>query len=191
MAQAIFGLIGVVIGAAITGGMSFWAEYRKESADLRSALRVFDDELSTALAGMRAFVSQGKWHPRIAGIALAEWPRNRPILAARLSPFDWLAASAAASAVSATVIRGEARLEASGAEAPLAGDDEEILEHAILTTERVQQILQTIHSPSPSLLGLLLWARQEKKRAKAGVDTRPPRLPVDADEAVPEERGAR
>jgi hypothetical protein len=179
MEQAIFGLIGVVVGALITGGTSFWSEKRRESAELRAALRILDDEIESAIAGISACLELRHWHPRIREIVLEDWPRSRGIIAARLNSVDWMAVSNANAVVTAITIRADARLNATGAGAApvLAEDDEETLAHAKATLEVIQGMMETIHSPEPGLYGLLKWAGQERKRAKRGIQTSPPELP--------------
>lgn len=40
MTEAIFGLVGVIVGAAITGGFEVWSDGRRRKSDLRQATRL-------------------------------------------------------------------------------------------------------------------------------------------------------
>jgi hypothetical protein len=184
MEQAIFGLIGVVVGALITGGMSFWSERRRESAELRAALRILDEEIGIAIAGISACLELRHWHPRMSEIALEDWPASRGIIAARLNSVDWMAISNANAVVTAIAIRADARLSAPGAGATpaLANDDEGTLAHAKATLEVLVGMMEAIHSPEPGLYGLLKWGLEERRRAKRGIQTSPPELPERANE---------
>jgi hypothetical protein len=96
MSAAIFGLIGVVIGALVTGGVTFFLEWRRERAALRAGLRLVGEELKDMLLEVQIMVDMRAWGPPevrqgLGGrISHEQWDRHRDVFAAQLSPTDWV-----------------------------------------------------------------------------------------------------
>jgi hypothetical protein len=88
--QAIFGLVGVVVGGLITGFVQGLQEWRRDRADLRAAARLLLRELQLAIVGLRVARPQMQ-----AGVVpsilanLAVWPEKQGLLARVLSDADW------------------------------------------------------------------------------------------------------
>jgi hypothetical protein len=95
MSAAAFGLIGVVIGAFVTGGVAFFLEWRRERAAVRAGLRLVGEELKDMLGEVRVMLEAGAWGPPDVRQGLGtrisheQWDRHRDVLAAHLSPDDW------------------------------------------------------------------------------------------------------
>jgi hypothetical protein len=60
VAEAIFGLVGVIVGAVVTGGVEFVAERRREAALLRKAARLVEAELDEAATIFEGALEDGK-----------------------------------------------------------------------------------------------------------------------------------
>ncbi|MGH8834336.1 MAG: hypothetical protein ACRDWG_04985 [Actinomycetes bacterium] len=99
MTEAIFGLIGVVIGALVTGGVTYALARRQESVDMRAGLRLVGEEYKDLLFVVNLLVA---WLEEVAdnpippsawgpwrGVSTRQWEQHRALLAARLSPADW------------------------------------------------------------------------------------------------------
>ncbi len=90
MTEAIFGLVGVVVGGLITGFVQGVQEWRRERADLRASARLLLRELQQAILGIRIV------RPRMEagglpaiGVNLTVWPEKQGLLARALSDADW------------------------------------------------------------------------------------------------------
>src|SRR4051794_31757018 len=97
MAQAIFGLIGVIVGAVVTGLVEWW-QARRTSANLRrAAARLVQDELVTAVGvitvalrdAQRAAATIREAVTQEAYISTAMWREYRPVLAEALTLGAW------------------------------------------------------------------------------------------------------
>jgi hypothetical protein len=95
VAQAIFGLIGVIIGAAVTGGVDLVLERRREDAAARQAKRLVASELHTMWVHLALLAREGrtpttppeKYGERFLPFAL--WEGHRASLARVVSDADW------------------------------------------------------------------------------------------------------
>jgi hypothetical protein len=92
MTEAVFGLVGVIVGAVLTGGIQWWMARRSEKALLRTAarliqveLRGFQDLLDLWLSLKR--IGAEWWKPP------EYWPAQRGVLAAGLSRENWTTVS--------------------------------------------------------------------------------------------------
>lgn len=97
MTEAIFGLIGVVTGALVTGWVTYVMARRQESAALRAALRLVGDEygdLWWVLSILPGYMERtgdwpdSDWEPW-RRTSRKQWEKHRDVLAARLTPADW------------------------------------------------------------------------------------------------------
>jgi hypothetical protein len=96
MTAAVFGLLGVVVGAVINGALSMIAQRRTERADLRSAARL----VRTELVGFRALALEGTRRtadelPQLRGATPVLWHSNRALLSRGLVVKDWEAVALA------------------------------------------------------------------------------------------------
>ena len=90
MTAAIFGLIGVVVGAAINGAVTSWHQRRVERSDFRSAARLVRSEL----VRFRSLAREAGRHipehlPQLHEAAPILWQSNRAVLARSLGEEDW------------------------------------------------------------------------------------------------------
>jgi hypothetical protein len=60
--EAIFGLVGVVVGGLLTAGVSYVMARRQERADTRGAARLVSSELLRNYAHLAAVVQARRWH---------------------------------------------------------------------------------------------------------------------------------
>jgi hypothetical protein len=86
--EAIFGLLGVLVGSAITWGMELWRARRGDSDEARVAARLVIDELRS-IANVRT--ADEPEFKRQKNLALQQdaWHSHRPVLARELSYDGW------------------------------------------------------------------------------------------------------
>lgn len=91
MSAAIFGLIGVVVGALVTGGVDYVMQRRREKAELRQARRVVAGELSDLWYQLETITAGDRWPGEVPEewFASRMWEAHRPVLASQLSDEDW------------------------------------------------------------------------------------------------------
>jgi len=93
MAEAIFGLLGVLVGSAITWGMELWRARRGDSDEARVAARLVIDELQSIdnvrTAGESEFQKQ-----RELALQQDAWHKHGTVLARELSYDGWRAVRA-------------------------------------------------------------------------------------------------
>jgi hypothetical protein len=87
MTAAIFGLVGVVVGALLQGVISWGMERRREGWAVRKAGRLFSAELQRCQLALEQAVSWRppmEWSTLVAGIeaALVRWPEHADVLRA-------------------------------------------------------------------------------------------------------------
>jgi hypothetical protein len=89
----LIGLLGVLVGAAITAGFGYLHDRQQESLDLRVAKREVAQEIALIGVGLQFFEVSGQRDPRsdIARLLPAtEWPQNEGVLARNLPDGVWL-----------------------------------------------------------------------------------------------------
>jgi hypothetical protein len=98
VSQAIFGLIGVIVGAALTGGWQWWLITRNRELRRRAAARLVLEELATGYSAIQAALNQDDTartaamlrdadaHGRIGASA---WHAQRALLAEELGDRGW------------------------------------------------------------------------------------------------------
>jgi hypothetical protein len=93
MGEAIFGLVGVVVGAVVAGGVDYALDRRRERAGLRAALRLVEDEYKDLLSVVAIVLQMRVWPPSDwqawRSTSRDQWETHRDVLAARLSAADW------------------------------------------------------------------------------------------------------
>jgi hypothetical protein len=92
VAEAILGLIGVLIGAAVTVAAQYVMRLRDERADARTAARLMYVELANAERNLLLLKGPAP-RPAFAkqSYSSAEWEDRRPVLARLLSADEWIA----------------------------------------------------------------------------------------------------
>jgi hypothetical protein len=92
LTPAIFGLVGVVVGAIVTGGVQVFLDWLHERRAVKRAKRLVSGELLQLITVLRSAYDTGRW-PQWADISLAfdtsAWRDERPYLAAAVSLFSW------------------------------------------------------------------------------------------------------
>lgn len=85
MAEAIFGLVGVVIGALVSGGVAFAIARRTETRKALASARLVQDELTAAAyeltAPLQAFA--------VARLSQQRWIDHQGVLAEALNTQEW------------------------------------------------------------------------------------------------------
>ena len=90
MTAAIFGLIGVIVGALINGTATMLLHRRTERSDARSAVRLVASELARFYLLAKASQQLPPDHlPQLHQSTPVVWESNRGVLARSLSSPDW------------------------------------------------------------------------------------------------------
>jgi hypothetical protein len=86
---AIFGLIGVVIGALITGGTNYVLQVRAERREIRAAARLTLQELTNTGDAIRIAIRLNNREFLRGSTSEDEWKRHHLFLARHLSDEEW------------------------------------------------------------------------------------------------------
>lgn len=89
MAEAIFGLVGVALGAVLQGGWSWWMERRREGWAAKRSGRLFGPALFRCGAAASSAVADGATWDELGAVIdanLAPWPEHSEVFAGTL---DW------------------------------------------------------------------------------------------------------
>lgn len=94
MSDAIFGLVGVVIGGLLTGALQVFQQRRSDRAEARAVARLLSAELSEQLQYLDALVNQD---PAVSKQAptISAWPEYRAAMARLLDDRTWQAVAGA------------------------------------------------------------------------------------------------
>ena len=95
MSDGAIGLIGVALGGLLTGGVTWFHDWRRRIRDARAARRVIRSELSEAAKAVSDAKQGDHWPPGWTRSWSESWLTYRPILAATMDDdsFDTLAAA--------------------------------------------------------------------------------------------------
>ena len=88
MIEAIFGLVGVVIGGVLTGGINYFLESRREQRAIRAAARLVKVELGVNHHELTNLRVAEKWLSD-RPFSTKEWNKHRDLLASALSVDAW------------------------------------------------------------------------------------------------------
>lgn len=94
MTEAIFGLIGVVIGAFLSGAVALAVEARRERRDCIVASRLVSDEISTLSVEVGFWIKEKAVSDDIWPLPRSSWDEHRAALARTLPAPDWEMVSA-------------------------------------------------------------------------------------------------
>jgi hypothetical protein len=88
MTEAIFGLVGVVVGGLLTGLMQAWQQWRTARAEMRTGARLISAELSVMAVKLGAYGEGETGRPELPDVV--DWPAHRAVLARELKRGDWV-----------------------------------------------------------------------------------------------------
>jgi hypothetical protein len=94
MAEGIFGLIGVLVGASVAGWVTLRLERRREKREALAARRIVKSELEEAKRAVQDALAGREWPPGWDETTWTQtWSTNRSVLAATMNGdhFDKLA----------------------------------------------------------------------------------------------------
>jgi hypothetical protein len=94
MEEAIFGLVGVIVGGLLTGGVQLWLEQRKEKRAVSRAKRLVQGELLNAILIYRSMYSTASktwpYYPDpTTALPTSAWQEHRADLASVLDEQLW------------------------------------------------------------------------------------------------------
>ncbi len=89
--EAIFGLLGVIVGGLLNGGVGLFTEHRRRKAEAKVAARLLYSEIEGNQLTSYLTLSAGKWTHAKVGFSVEEWNLHRTVLASVLSDDDWTA----------------------------------------------------------------------------------------------------
>jgi hypothetical protein len=87
MTEAIFGLVGVVVGGVLTGVVQAWQQRRTARAEMRAGARLISAELSVLQERLRRYGDGQTGRPELPDVV---WPAHRAVMARELDRDDWV-----------------------------------------------------------------------------------------------------
>jgi hypothetical protein len=105
VAEAIFGLVGVVVGALVTGGVEFLSERRRDAALLLKAARLVEAELDEAESAFKHALDQGRLWASQHQPSVPSWREYAPVLAEALGTSDWQVVESAVAIIRFATVR--------------------------------------------------------------------------------------
>lgn len=98
MTAAVFGLVGVIVGACVNGGVAFWARSQALRAERRVSARLVYEELDALDTTLSVSVDQ-RISLEDCPLPTPEWLAHKTILAAGLNRDEWVDVSGAYASV--------------------------------------------------------------------------------------------
>ena len=111
---AVYGIIGVIVGALATGGMQLAIERRRDRTRSRAAARLVAEEFVTGTVALMKLRRRPLGESVDAGEFVwpqGLWLENRGQLASALTPQEWMRVRNAAQAVAITKVRYQERAD--------------------------------------------------------------------------------
>jgi hypothetical protein len=134
---AVFGIVGVIVGAIITSGVSVYLVRERDKKDARAARRIFQSELEEAAHAIGYAFDGKKWPPGWTKKAWSEsWSTYRPTLAVAMEDDKGFGSLAEAYLFMELL---ETALAAG--ERPFVDDDEEFLKDASEAMKKAKEAL--------------------------------------------------
>jgi hypothetical protein len=169
--EAIFTLIGVVLGALISGVVGVTRDLRREAQTLRGALRLVDEETGLWRSELEKTLDDEVWQPGLIDFPSDEWFAHLKVLAVRLASVDWdpLARNALSlDAIRNIVLRATLSQSPNALPPPLSAEHRKTVEEGVKALEETQKLLRPLHAPNPRYLGLVRWNYTERRREGGG-----------------------
>jgi hypothetical protein len=91
MTEAIFGLVGVVIGGLLNGGVTMLTERSRRRASAKTAARIVIGEVGDNELAIKLALEEGRWAFIKTAVDLTAATEHRATLAATLKDPAWLA----------------------------------------------------------------------------------------------------
>lgn len=90
MTAALFGLVGVIVGALLSAGLAYLQARRLEERDTKAIIRLLSHEMSWAKIGYNGVLKRGLWRNNNNAEGLVEvWEKHRELLARQLTDHEW------------------------------------------------------------------------------------------------------
>jgi uncharacterized membrane protein YcfT len=89
MTEAIFGLIGVLIGGLLNVGVAYVAERRVRKADVKVSARLLYSEIKLNQVSVRLALQEKRWGPAKTDVLRDDWIDHRATLANLLTEGEW------------------------------------------------------------------------------------------------------
>jgi hypothetical protein len=146
---AIFGLVGVITGAAVSGWVTLTLERRREDEARRAALHVLDVELLRAKMYVEGVLEAGVW---AAGTdtSIRSWDRYEDVLARRLRRDDFHFVALAVTAAERAPMFFAEQIAAGEIAITLSDTDRRALETILEAILRAQIVLGKQLGPWPT-----------------------------------------
>jgi hypothetical protein len=176
LVEAIFALIGVIVGALIAGVIGVTRVLRREAQNLRAALRLVDEETGLWRSQLEETLDHDVWQPGLIDLPSDQWFAHRKVLAARLASVDWdpFASNALAlEAIRNIVPLGTLSQSSNALPPPLSADHRKTVEKGVEALKETQKLLKPLHAPNPRYRGLVRWNYTERKRERQARRGRP------------------
>jgi hypothetical protein len=151
---AIFGLVGVVIGALLTAGSTYLLEIRREeremakedrdrAEELRKAARLVQFDLSSGVVALERSIEGGQFY-RLSHDALTEnsWPGVKTIFASALSTQQWNALTLGIRMLAS--FKGVRDLAMASADRQISEEGERTLKELLDSVRAAQEVLDSL-----------------------------------------------
>lgn len=89
MTEAIFGLVGVVVGGVLNGGITWLVERRNQRDQVRVAARLVDGEIRIAAAACNVAVDSKSWHGFARVVSSKHWGKYQATLSGAMTDGEW------------------------------------------------------------------------------------------------------
>jgi hypothetical protein len=150
---ALFGLIGVAVGAVLTGIVDWIRQSQREDRSAHAAARLLRADLSLAARILRIGIARGQI-PGFVDVSLPSWTEYRDVLASALEDDKWIIVAAGCSRLHA-LAGFNSRLARPRARGRLKRDDRTKLEKMLADVVRAYEALGELAGDETSYERLL------------------------------------